>query len=165
MDTQSLNNAARSLPFDTLIGAPLVACVSAQKQAADATFEYFKNVGFKEDKDGSYDAAPISFTFEKDGVMRKLTLPLITILPIPYLQIDRVNIKFRAEMSIDQNNALMAKYSSMGTADINASSTSKYNLQNQLDVDVLASGHAVPGGLNKLLEILGNSVKIEDLEE
>lgn len=178
-DLQNLNNAAKSIPFDNLIGSPLVACVAAQKQAAEATLEYFKCAGFnmltntssnaqssstKTPVTEEYKAATITFCYERmEGdkpKMYKMTVPLITIMPIPYIMIDKVNIKFRAEMSFDQNDRLMARYSTMGYGAEQAQA-SKFNVQNQLDVEVQASGHELPGGLSKLLEMLGNSMKIE----
>lgn len=38
-------NALQSLPFGTLIGGPLAACVEAQAKAAKSSWEFIRDVG------------------------------------------------------------------------------------------------------------------------
>ncbi|MCF0166140.1 MAG: DUF2589 domain-containing protein [Bacteroidales bacterium] len=163
-DIKSLANAAKALPLQSLIGGPLEACVQAQAQAAEATQRYIWGTGFRpvDAANTEFEAVTVSFSFTQNGVLKMLTVPLLTIVPIPYMQIDTVKIRFNADMSVDNNGNLMAKYST-DTATIEKQSVSKYSLHNNLNVEVVASGHSMPEGVNKMLELLGNCMEIKDI--
>ena len=166
-----INNAARSIPFDNLIGGPLTACVNAQAQAANTTIEFIKGVCTNHNDTGKnksadnkiHETASLKFSFMQNNKERVLTVPLLTIVPIPYFQIDSVKLNFRADMSFDKDNNLMAKFASQNRGEVESNQSSKYNVQNQLDVEVIASSQSIPPGLNKLLGILNdNCVVVED---
>lgn len=63
-------NALSALPFQTLIGGPLEAAISAQPLAAKTTWEFIKEVGLWDDpKTGEKKAVNVTFMFQKDGEM------------------------------------------------------------------------------------------------
>lgn len=160
---EQINNAARMLPFDNLIGGPLVACVKAQAQAADATRNYIRSLSKAGSTDDSLGVETITFTFLKDNESYELSVPLLTIVPIPYLHIDTIKLNFRANMSVDSNDNLVAKYAVQGNSNIESNQKSNFNIQNQMDVEVLATGNHVPDGLNKVLEVLHGLIKTEEI--
>lgn len=163
-EIQSINNAARMLPFDNLIGAPLMACIQAQKQAADATRAYITSMAHEGSTETKHEVEMISFSFEKDGRKCKMIVPLLSIVPIPYMTIDTVKINFRADVTLDKENNLLAKYGTQNTTAVNNTQTSKFNLKNQIDIEVIATGHTIPDGLNKVLGTLNNLINIETEE-
>lgn len=59
------NNALQSLPFGTLIGGPLSACVEAQKQAALTSWEFIRDVGLTDTEDGGKKAIYVNFEYRK----------------------------------------------------------------------------------------------------
>ena len=126
----------KALPFDHIIGAPLMACIKAQQASAQATWEAIHEMGFdKSDKSaGEEEVAMVSFLFQQGGFTRKITVPLLTLIPIPYMQIDYVDLKFRADMSTSSDGELTAKYSN--TMDSQAARTSKYNVTNEIDINL-----------------------------
>ena len=146
----------KALPFDHLIGAPLMACIKAQQASAQATWEAIHEMGFdKSDKSaGEEEVAMVSFLFQQGGFTRKITVPLLTLIPIPYMQIDYVDLKFRADMSTSSEGELTAKYSN--TMDSQAARTSKYNVTNEIDINIHATTSGMPAGIAKLLEIFTN---------
>ncbi|MCI6718591.1 MAG: DUF2589 domain-containing protein, partial [Prevotella sp.] len=93
------NNALQSLPFGTLIGGPLSACVEAQKQAALTSWEFIRDVGLTDTEDGGKKAIYVNFEYRKDGHSVTLSLPLLTIVPIPYMAIREIDIAFKARIS------------------------------------------------------------------
>lgn len=146
----------KALPFDHIIGAPLMACIKAQQASAQATWEAIHEMGFdKSDKSaGEEEVAMVSFLFQQGGFTRKITVPLLTLIPIPYMQIDYVDLKFRADMSTSSEGELTAKYSN--TMDSQAARTSKYNVTNEIDINIHATTSGMPAGIAKLLEIFTN---------
>lgn len=106
-----------SLDFESLIGGPLIAVVHAQAQAAMATVNFVKQVGFKPPPGGSPDPtaqsvgepATVTFNYKKmvpkaDGSgeeekTAQLTVPFLAMLPIPYLRVQEVNVDFLAKIN------------------------------------------------------------------
>lgn len=162
---QTANAALQSIPFGNLIGAPLEACVNAQAQAARTTYEYISEVGFDVKSEYEWEARTVSFTFMMEGVMKQITVPLLTILPLPYLQIDTVDISFTADVSVNSEGKMMAKVSN--ATDSEAVKQSSLNFQSQIGIDIKASSAGnMPVGIAKLLDILGNScIEVIEVEE
>jgi hypothetical protein len=106
-----------TLDFENLIGGPLIAVVHAQAQAAMATVNFVKQVGFKPPADGAGtitdqttgEPATVTFSYKKDvpkadgsGTETKdatLTVPFLAMLPIPYLRIEEANVDFLAKIN------------------------------------------------------------------
>lgn len=165
-DTQPVEtviSALQALPFDNLIGIPLSACVQAQTQAANATLQFIRSVGFTETEGNEApETVTVSFLFTQNGLARKITVPLLTLVPIPYMQIETVDLSFKADMTASSEGKLMAKYA--GTVNAEAQHTSKYNVQNQMDIRIRAASSSMPAGLAKLLDVFGNScIEVEDV--
>ena len=162
---QTANAALQSIPFGNLIGAPLEACVNAQAQAAKTTYDYISEVGFNVKSEYEWEARTVSFSFMMEGVMKQITVPLLTILPLPYLQIDTVDISFTADVSVNSEGKMMAKVSN--ATDSEAVKQSSLNFQSQIGIDIKASSAGnMPVGIAKLLDILGNScIEVVEVEE
>ncbi|MCG3207122.1 MAG: hypothetical protein FOGNACKC_00722 [Anaerolineae bacterium] len=117
-----------SIDFESMLGGPLVAVINAQAQSAIATVNFIKEVGFKkpssEESAGSDTSTmePIYVTFkypkeispyvpgdanatppvpEQKAVwqVQELTVPILTILPIPFIRIDDTTIDFNAKIN------------------------------------------------------------------
>lgn len=140
----------KALPFDNIIGAPLMACIKAQQTSAQATWDAIRTMGFENEEE----VAMVSFLFQQGGLTRKITVPLLTLIPIPYMQIDSVDLKFRADMSTSSDGTITAKYSN--TMDSQAARTSKYNVTNEIDINIHATTSGMPAGIAKMLEIFTN---------
>lgn len=92
----------RAMPFHSMIGGPLSACIKAQKEAAYSTINFITSVGMEIDKDTQQPNGKVinvSFLYKRDGQTVELVVPLLTIVPIPYIAIDTININFKATLS------------------------------------------------------------------
>lgn len=177
------------IPFGSLIGAPLDAAITAQGQAAMTSAEFIRSVGLQQvDVNGkqTWEAITVAFTFsDSNGVTRNLIVPLLAIVPIPYIGIDNVNINFKANISAESSTSLStststsfgaeaevsvnywfvkanfkANYSSK--KDSTATANSKYSVEYTMDVNVNASQSDMPAGLAKVLQMLNDSIVARD---
>ncbi|MBP5644520.1 MAG: DUF2589 domain-containing protein, partial [Bacteroidales bacterium] len=90
----------QAMPFGEMIGSPLSACVEAQEHAALTTVNFIRNVGFAKDQDGKTtdQVVNVTFMYKRENKQVELTVPLLTIVPIPFIAIDTVNINFKANL-------------------------------------------------------------------
>ena len=102
----------QGLPFDNLIGGPLNACILAQAQAAQTTVNFIQEVGLNETQDGTKEAIYVYFNFVQNGRKVTISVPLLTILPIPYIAINSIDINFKATVNGVENTSDTSEYSS-----------------------------------------------------
>lgn len=94
--SQVATSALQAIPFGSIIGGPLKACVEAQALAAKTTWEFIQNVGINVNPEtGEKTAVNVSFSFIQGGRLVQLNIPLLTIVPIPYIAIREVDIFLR----------------------------------------------------------------------
>lgn len=174
--SEKISATLSSLPFGAMIGGPLSACVEAQEQAAETTMRFIQNVGLNLDGDT---VRNVVFTYEKEGRKVQLSVPLLTIVPIPYIAIESVDISFKANVTAmetehasqsehDSDTRLSAYtsrrhrygvYSSYSTKkDSYSSQNSSYNVEATIDIAVHARQDSMPAGLGKVLEILNTCI-------
>ncbi len=188
--SQVATNALQAIPFSSMIGGPLKACIEAQAMAAKTTWDFIQEVGLNEDpKTHEKSAVNVSFSFMQGGRMTQLNVPLLTIVPIPYIAIHSVDINFKASISASSSSVsentestsmggsaditaglkvgpfhmdakMSANYSSK--KDSKATEESKYSVEYTMDIAVKAGQDSMPAGLAKVLELLGNSLDISD---
>lgn len=201
-----------SLPFGKIIGGPMKAAINAQSEAAAETIAFIKEVGFKP-KDDSNNYSPdfeldgdvlmpgedgnaemgevrnVTFTYETkdvDGSVKQamLTVPVLTIVSIPMLRIDELNIDFMAKISetitrksvssrVSQyansfsgsyrsfwspfRGSISASYSNRHSS--TNSSASRYSTEMTMNVNVRAVQDEMPSGLSRVLGILEDIIK------
>lgn len=154
-----------SIPFGNIIGGPLAACVMAQADAAQTTRNYINQALMKPSdlSPGAFSPKAISFSFSIDGKMNKMVVPLLTIVPIPYMRIDNINLSFTAEVTESSENSLVARYTTpLRTQGREDTTTTEY--MSIINVDVHASTSDVPSGVAKLLDIFsGQLIKVETI--
>ena len=118
-----------------------------------------------------------------------MNIPLLTIVPIPYIAIQTIDIAFKANINASSSSSTVENESSsvdaglagstslnMGIFKINAdfhanysskkdstaTQDSKYSVEYTMDVAVKAGQDSMPAGLAKVLELLGNSLDVCD---
>ncbi len=178
-----------TIDFQSMIGGPLLAVIKAQAQSAQTSVDFIKSVGFN-----ASDGLPTMVTFKYDkpveqrdaagnvtGTIPKtyaLTVPILTMLPVPYIRVEEVTIDFNAKInsvvettstsSSDLNASLSVKggwgpvsaelkcsYSTKKST----SATEKTERTYSLAIHVRAVQDELPAGLEKVLGILENSIK------
>lgn len=186
--SQVATTALQAIPFASIIGAPLDACIKAQAMAAQTTWQFIQEVGMQESEvNGTKEAVNVAFTFIQNGNTVRLNIPILSIVPIPYIAINNVDISFKANLSASSSTAeentsnrqynldvsgggrlgwgiwsvnlgLKGGYSSK--KDSRATQDSKYSVEYTMDVDIQAGQESMPAGLAKVLEILNSSLNI-----
>lgn len=157
----------QELDFNRILGAPLSACVNAQEEAAQATLQYLNEVVFTRagDDDSSLEPVTVSFYFESAGQVHRIVMPLLLIVPVPYLQIDRVDLTFQATVTESRMNhdtrklSLKAKYSAPGdSAEVSKETKAEYMNKRCIDINLSVTSADMPMGISKLLEIFNNQL-------
>ena len=170
-------NQLNNLPFDNIIGGPLNAAINAQAQAAETTVDFIQRVGMQE-VNGEKEAINVQFVYEdSSGQARRITVPILAIVPIPFIVIDNVNIAFKAKITASTHAASSQAKSSSGyirgsagyrgsrfraslsagysaKKDSKASQESKYAVEYTMDVQVNASQAGLPAGMEAVLGFL-----------
>ena len=120
-------NAMQSIPFNSMIGGPLKACIEAQAMAAQTSWEFIQNVGLNTDPEtGEKKAVNVSFSFNQGGRMVQLNVPLLTIVPIPYIAIHTIDINFKANISASSSS--IKENSKSESTDAGGTAKAKLNL-------------------------------------
>lgn len=157
----------QELDFNRILGAPLSACVNAQEEAAQATLQNLNEVVFTQagDDDSSLEPVTVSFYFESAGQVHRIVMPLLLIVPVPYLQIDRVDLTFQATVTESRMNhdtrklSLKAKYSAPGdSAEVSKETKAEYMNKRCIDINLSVTSADMPMGISKLLEIFNNQL-------
>ena len=179
-----------ALPMEQIIGGPMQAIIKAQSLAASETARFINDVGLEPAQGGgSATARMVKFSFERkkpvsggedgatsDSVTTEtvdLTVPLLTIVPVPFIRIEEATIDFECKVSsstIDtsQHNVGVTASASGGFWGVRFSVKASYSYQkthrDQVDksatlkVHVKAVQDRIPGGLERMLEILETAV-------
>jgi len=188
--TEKSIQAMQGLPFDNLIGGPLNACVRAQADAAQTTLRFIQEVGLNtvtENGKESKEAVYVYFTFVQAGRKAIMSVPLLTIVPIPYICINTIDINFKAtitgvesssytnelstessyEKTTKQKKWWSGKTTNMKTSisskrDSKSTRDSSFSIESTIDVAVHASQDSMPAGMAKVLEMLGSAMDLVD---
>lgn len=181
-----------ALPFGNIIGGPLVAAVEAQAKAARSTVDFIQSVAYKPLADGTQVNADrelqiVEFVYKRGNDDVKLSVPLLVIVPIPYIRIDDMTIQFKANINAETasqdttttatntnvNTNVTGRYG-WGPAKVEASfsaaysakkdstsaANSKYAVEYTMDIYVHAVQDDIPAGMQKVLNILNDSISI-----
>jgi hypothetical protein len=184
----AIGDELASLDFEAMIGGPLTAVVKAQTQAAMTSVDFIKAVGFDVEEENK----PVMVTFSYDKAVEQtapdgtvtvevkpfnLTVPILTMLPIPFIRVEETTIDFHAKInSVQESTAttetglateLKAKAGWLfGSVKLkvnysqkkSTSATQKVERTYTLAVHVRAVQDELPAGTDRLLGILENTI-------
>lgn len=184
-----------AIPFGVLLGGPLTAAVDAQTRSSMATLNFImtalygrKYVDGGLDVDasklglggGSEEILYVKFTYETDAGLSTIQVPLLTILPISYLQVDNLDIDFVAKIAAvttdnsrkddetkwNGNTSASTWWGRFNidtgiTTDVtsHSDSTSATNANYEMNVRLRASQGEMPGGMARVLDLLEDGVR------
>jgi hypothetical protein len=185
----AIGDELANLNFGSMIGGPLSAVINAQAQAAITSVEFIKAVGFHPDDAVTTTdrGKPVMVTFEyhkaveqtDDGVTTtsvqpfELTVPILTMLPIPFIRIEETTIDFNAKITSVQESAVNDQLGFDASVSLkfkpvelktsfsykrSTSSSDKVERTYSLQVHVRAVQDEMPAGMERLLGILENSI-------
>ena len=188
----ALGDELASLNFESMIGGPLIAVIKAQTQSSIAAVDFIKAVGFDHNSDGDITGPTmVSFTYSKpveqrdqNGVVTvvpkpyQLTVPFLTMLPIPFIRIEETTIDFNAKItSVNETssstqhglNAELGGKAGWGPVSVSlkvsysfkksTASSEKIERTYSMAVHVRAVQDELPAGTERLLSILENAIK------
>lgn len=152
-----------SIPFGNIIGGPLAACVRAQAEAAQTTIDFIRGFTMTNSELDPEGVEPITvtFTFIMNGEKTRMTVPLMTIVPIPYMHIDYVNLNFTADITACDDGKMEAKYATEGYTRTEDDEQS-VSVESKMGINVRASTSSMPSGMAKMLEFFTNNLIVHD---
>ena len=191
----------KALPLEHIIGSPLTAAIKAQALAAETTVDFIREVGLRKDDETSssageelsYVARYVEFKFdrvleERIGTSEetqltvmpsKLTVPLLSIVPIPFIRINDMNIDFEYQIkdivtSESKHNANVStsaraggwfyKVQLRGSYSYGSVNKRETDRRTTLKINVNAVQDQIPEGLARVLDILHDSTKVVPIE-
>lgn len=156
-------SALNSIPFGNIIGGPLAACVRAQAEAAQTTIDFIRGFTMTNSELDPEGVEPITvtFTFIMNGEKTRMTVPLMTIVPIPYMHIDYVNLNFTADITACDDGKMEAKYATEGYTRTEYDEQS-VSVESKMGINVRASTSSMPSGMAKMLEFFTNNLIVHD---
>lgn len=191
-----------SLDFSVYIGGPLQAAVQAQHAASMSQVSFIQEVGFKDDGAGGQELRYVDFNYKKsvpnphfgktatqlddEGLPPatnttsqfldaevNIKVPFLTMLTIPALRIEEVNIDFNAKLTSTETSNVSSEFA--GSAELSArfwkvnfkasasyKRTSSSGVSTErtynLGVRVRAVNDEIPAGLDRILTMLEDSI-------
>ena len=164
----SIANQFTGLPIENLISAPLLAACEGQKALAQSTAQFISEVGM--DKDGN--TKSVAFKYADGSESVALDVPLLSIINIPSLCVDEIDINFDMEVatqtasksSTDSSAELSVKagfgcWSASFTGKVSHHSENSRKSDTSAKYTVAVKGkQEKPEGLMKVLDMLNNSI-------
>lgn len=186
-------SALQAMDFSSLIGGPMDAIIKAQALAAKTTYDFINEVCLTIDPDTN-EKKPVNvvFTYNNNGQVATLTVPLLVILTIPSIEVSEFTIDFIAnisagsssttetssdtELGVDasaESSLRIGPFSIKVKAQANYSSKqhskaaqdSKYSVEYTMNVNVKGGQSGMPTGLQTVLNILQGSTTTVGMDE
>jgi len=166
IDNEGPTGVFQNIPFEDLIGGPLVAIIKGQTLASRATAEFIQEVGFGNNYDFKGDQGElqmVEFSFAKksagNGSVEKYQakIPLLSILPIPAIQIRDAELDFYVKI-IDvqktQNEKVILR-ASLGKMRTQSQRETQMDFQMRVKMNIEQAD--LPPGLVHMLRIMDQS--------
>ncbi len=185
----AIGDELSSIDFKSMIGGPLNAVVQAQAQSAQTSVDFIKSVGF-DANDGTPTMVTFSYmkpveTKDSDGNVTgvtptkyDLTVPILTMLPIPFIRVEETTIAFNAKINSVQESTTTSSHDLSTSLSVkggwgpvsaslkasysykkSTSATSKTERTYSLSINVKAVQDELPAGTERLLGILENAIQ------
>lgn len=190
----SMQDQFSGLDMGALIGGPLKAACDAQIMMAKATSDFIENVGLDPaDANGMRKVRTVDFSFERPSTAEdgkgigtekvSLSVPLLSIVKVPTLAVDNVDITFDMEVKSSTKSentsdkklegsagasfkagAFSANVSIKGSVSAHQSNTRSSDNSAKYHVEVHAKDTGMPEGLAKVLDILATASSPAQIE-
>lgn len=109
----------QALPLEYMLSAPMQGAIKSQALAAQTTVDFIEKVGLEEDALGNLKVRNVAFEYSKQVTnpddpaatpaieTHVLTVPMLSVVPVPYIRIDHLNVDF--EFRVKETIASTAK--------------------------------------------------------
>ncbi len=168
-----------NIPFENIIGGVLDAAVTAQTNASIATVDFIKEVGFTTTGTGvtaETKVRTVDFSYVEEDpadpngtVTRTVEVPFISLLNVPTLRIETVDIDFNVQLNSVYTRDVSSQFGIDASLDVkfprvkfNVSASYKRSTRTgtkvertyNVGVKVRATNDEIPAGLEKVLNLL-----------
>ncbi len=164
----SIANQFTGLPIENLIAAPLLAAAEGQKSLAATTAKFISEVGMEY----KVNTKSVKFQYEDGTEAVALDVPLLSIINIPSLCVDEIDINFDMEVSTqsasksstDSSAELSVKagfgcWSASFTGKVSHHSENSRKSDTSAKYSIAVKGkQEKPEGFMKVLDMLNNSI-------
>jgi hypothetical protein len=185
-DTSKMTSELANIDFRKMIGGPLQAAVDAQVASSLASIDFINQVGFKNTGSGptaTRELVYVDFTHDQieitpsaDGktsteksIKKFIKVPLLTMVQIPSLRIEYVDINFKAKLNSVESRDVSEKLDvkadlKVGWGPVSLKISASYQRQSTtgvkiekeyaLDIKVRAVQDEIPRGLEEIFGML-----------
>lgn len=174
------------LPMNELVGGPLVAVVTAQRDLAHVMIDYIQEIGFEEEDKTK--ARMLNFLIDRpvtsgdqiNSVQVRMQAPMLGLLPFPSLLVDHVTIDFQMEVTANTSEKstvdtevkasvsggfFRSKYSVQGRVSANKEQTRSTNQTAKYQVHVEANQQPQTEVMGKLMDLFATCTEPLKLEQ
>ncbi|AIG97234.1 MULTISPECIES: DUF2589 domain-containing protein [Archaeoglobus] len=151
-----------ALLLDQIIATPLRSMVEAQQESANATVEFLTSLIDENGKPKGIELAYEQTVFdpERGAVSEKnrVKIPLLTLVPVPYLSIDEAEIDFSAKIvatSKQQKGKFVPLYAVYAPK-----AETKTDLNGELNIKIKVKRTEIPEGIARMITVLSNSITV-----
>lgn len=159
-----------ALLLEQIISAPLIAIIHAQKESAIATLQFLISQMEEREELGRRKKVPLTLDFNYSQILQdpetgrievlpmKMSIPVLTLVPIPYISIDEAELEFKAKIVTskireEKGIKFVSLYAAYGSkADV--------DLSGELNVKIKAKRTDIPEGVAKMITALSNSIPV-----
>ncbi len=159
-----------ALLLEQIISAPLIAIVHAQKESAVSTLQFLISQMEEREEAGKKKKIPLMLDFSYTQILQdpesgkieavpmKMSIPIVTLVPIPYISIDEAELEFKAKIVTskvreDKGLKSVSLYAIYGAKE-------DFDLSGELRVKIKAKRTDIPEGLARMVTALSNSIPV-----
>jgi hypothetical protein len=124
----------QALPLEYMLSAPLQSAIKSQALAAQTTIDFIEKVGLEEDSTGNLSVRTVAFEYTRQVTdpanptatptpqISTLTVPMLAMVPIPYIRIDTLNVdfEFRVRETITRTSKVAVSSSANTTTTVDS---------------------------------------------
>jgi hypothetical protein len=176
-----------NIPYQSIIGGPLIAAVKANTDASEAAAQFIKDVGFTEGENGEKSPRMVEFSYEKEVIDEEsgdstlkshtITIPFLLLTNVPYFEVEQVTVDFNVKLNSLQtyevsdefnleveNKGKQGWFTGRTEWSVNSSYQRKSSRSQEVErtydqqVHVQAGSVEAPEGVKKLLGVLEQTI-------
>ena len=192
MSSREISN----IRYGAIVGGAMKGITEGQAMMSLSSVDFIEQVGFNTNEDGTKTPVMLSFTVDKpyevtdaegntkiENRKTEIEAPLLTMLPVPSLQVDRATVDFGVKINsvnerkytTSHNTTINTKLKQgwlTGSVEVKGSysfkksttKTSKSNKSYTMDVSVTLGQAELPPGMDRILSMMESSIVVKDEE-
>lgn len=167
------------LAFGDILAGPIIAMIQADTIAAQASAEFIENVGFVNGQanDNFGNMRMVTFTYQKQNIGEApqtvtLQVPLLSLIPIPLLQVKDANVEFGVEITDMQSTGNAQSRVRTTTGNLSYLDGNRTAMQAivrehtdtkiQMKLSINVAQADIPIGLARLFQVMDGSIVVNN---